>query len=547
MMEHLLARGEICMNCPQHLIPLKIEEKTLSVFGTSYSVIVGKCPKCRNLYINQMLFPACGIFQVSGQTYEFCEELYSLFPPKNPVALKTVSNNPGKKTKAIPSISNKKRRTARRAKGSQERNRKVMERKLKAREAGIREIRERILKGDYTEYHVKTVNFVEKIPVSCDIDGDELVDVKHASFDMYGVKVKAHAYCCIRCNSAYLREDKREEIQEKINDLKKKSAPLPKVTPQNSGLNVSHILYQIPALGISDTRCPFCKKVFDTAVNIKYYSMNDVGQMINKRATLQGCRQCGAVFADRQQMNAIKNDNFKKKVYTISPYNYQNAGAMMEATKLSPQREGEGNQQLPYEDLPGGVENISRENKVVQVYSNKCHCQKCENKYKRVTTVNRTAVVDTIEGKTENINVMFCKGCGQYFVSIVTLDQYKTIYGGLLIECRLPPDLIPNQQSWFDFAPDSVLSRCGYTVKEGVPQEHRQAVLRYILETGKATKYEIIEKINSFISFRETQSKYYGACQRWKEDIKYVNEYMIHHQKKIFGLEFVPAGSLKKK
>lgn len=65
----------------------------------------------------------------------------------------------------------------------------------------------------------------------------------------------------------------------------------------------------------------------------------------------------------------------------------------MEATKLLPQREGEGNQQLPYEDLPGGVENISRENKVVQVYSNKCHCQKCEDKYKLVTTVNRTAVV----------------------------------------------------------------------------------------------------------------------------------------------------------
>lgn len=177
------------------------------------------------------------------------------------------------------------------------------------------------------------------------------------------------------------------------------------------------------------------------------------------------------------------------------------------------------------------------------MYSNKCHCQKCEDKYKLVTTVNRTAVVDTIEGKIENINVMFCKGCGQYFVSIVTLDQYKTIYGGLLIECRLPPDLISNQQSWFDFAPDSVLSRCGYTVKEGVPQEHRQAVLRYILETGKATKYEITEKIKSFISFRKTQSKYYGACQRWKENIKYVNEYMIHHQKKIFGLEFVPAGS----
>lgn len=365
----------------------------------------------------------------------------------------------GQKSRVNSSMSKKERREALKAGERKRRKQKIEEQMRKAKiakEAYIRNTKERILSGDYTEYQVKTVYFVKEIPVTCDIDGSKLIDVKHTSFYMYGVKVKAHAHCCIRCNSAYLKEEKREEIKEKVDNLKGRPSPLPMANSQGSV-------------------------------------------------------------------------------------------TMTEAIKSSAQRVGDESQRLPYEDLPGGVENISRESKVVQVYANKSHCQECENRYGRVTTVNRTAVVDTLDGKTENINVMFCKGCGQYFVSVVTLEQYKTLYGGLLIECRLPPDLMPNQQACFDFAPDSVLSRCGYTVKEGVHQEHRQAVLRYILETSKATKHEIIERINRLISFHEKQSNYYGACQRWKEDIQYVNEYMIDHQKKIYGLEFVPAGNLKKK
>lgn len=499
------------VRCPQHDIPLETEERTIDILELSYPSVVGKCPLCQYQYINRMIFPSCSTFKVFDQTYQYLGRLHDLYPPKEPV--------PSQK-KAL-----------------------AAECKEKNREAGIKEMRERILNNEYKEYHVKKVHFVSAIPEGCFIDGDELLDVQRVSFEMYGKRVKGRAHCCIRCNSAYLLQEKQVEIQNLIGETQvcKKPQTKPIKRPKQPILTVSHILNQIPVLETSKSLCPFCGQPFYGVVGVKYHAIGTTGQIIKKYTNLQGCRYCKAVFADKQQLYTIKTENYKKKVHTISPLSYLNANAMMEATKMTPQQEDASKLPLPFEDQANGIENISRENKVVQVYAHKCHCQKCENKYKRMTTVNRTAVVDTLDGSTANINVMFCKGCGQYFVSIVTLEQYKTIYGGILMECKVTHDFSPTQYSWFDFAPDSVLSRCGYTVKEGVSRDYRHAILRYILETGKATKYEIIEKINSFISFRENQLKYEGACQRWREDIKYVNEYMIHRQKKVYGLEFKSA------
>ena len=529
------------VKCPQHKIPLEIEESSLDVLGVVYPTTIGKCPLCQAQYINRLIFPACNTFKIAGESYQYSAELHTLYPQKEPTL--TDGNKTASNVSSAKPLSKKEQKGKNKADQQQKKKEKEVEKKKKARDAGIKEMRDRIISGSYKEYRVKKVHFVDKIPQFCTIDGDELLDVKHVSFEMYDTKVKAHAQCCIRCNSAYLLQKKQAEIQQLVGKLHAKQNPQtkPATQPKQPPFTIYHILNQIPVLETDKPLCPFCGRPFDASVGIKYHVLDTTGQLIKKHANLQGCRHCNAVFADKQQISSIRKENYMKKVYIISPLSYQNANMMMEATKMTPQQEEASKLPLPYEDMVDGVENISRESKVVQVYANKCHCQKCENKYKRVTTVNRTAVVDTLDGSTANINVMFCKGCGQYFVSIVTLEQYKTIYGGILMECKLSHDFSPNQYSWFDFAPDSILSRCGYTVKEGVSKDYRQAILRYILETGKATKYEIIEKINSFISFRDNQTKYEGACLRWREDIKFVNEYMIHKQKKVYGLEFKAA------
>lgn len=545
------------IKCPQHKIPLEIEERNLDVLGTVYPATIGKCPSCQVRYVNRLIFPSCNTFQIAGESYQYCDELRTLYPPKEPKqSLKVCENKSTPKAGPEKPLSKKEQKAKKQGETTEKDAKKEAEKKEKAIEACLKKMRKRIMRGNYKGYRVKQVYFVDKIPKFCTIDGYELLDMKHVSFEMYNGKVTAHAHCCIRCNSAYLLREKQAEIQQLAGKLQtkkkpqskpttpkvpKESQPKPTTPPKQPVFTISHILNQIPVLEANKPQCPFCGKVFDTVVGVKYHIIDTNGQMIKKYMNLQGCRHCKAVFADKQQISSVRTENYNKKIYTISPLSYQDAKAMMDATNMTPQQEQASKLQLPYDDMVNGVENISRESKVVQVYANKCHCQKCENIYKRVTTVNRTAVVDTLDGTTANINVMFCKGCGQYFISIVTLEQYKTIYGGILMECKVSNDFSPNQYSWFDFAPDSILSRCGYSVKEGVPKDYRQAILRYILETGKATKYEIIEKINSFISFRDNQPKFEGACQRWREDIRFVNEYMIHKQKKVYDLEFKAA------
>lgn len=263
------------------------------------------------------------------------------------------------------------------------------QRKLKAYEAGIQKMHQRIRDDDYKEYHIRNslnnVHFVSDIPVTCPVDGNQLIHVQRVSFDMFGVKVKTHADCCIRCNSAYLPETKKQMFREKARTLKEE------------------------------------QKVSKPQHVVKWDEKH--------------------------------SENKEKEEQTLEP--------------------------LPFEMLGSELENISSKSKTVRVYISKCHCLKCETKYNRVTTINRTAVVDTVEGGTVNINVMFCMGCGQYFVSVVTLEQYKSIYGGLLAECIVPNDVNLSQYSWINFAPDTVLSRCGYTVKEGISRSYRQAVLHF--------------------------------------------------------------------
>ena len=123
-------------------------------------------------------------------------------------------------------------------------------------------------------------------------------------------------------------------------------------------------------------------------------------------------------------------------------------------------------------------------------------------------------------------------------MNYTSFQLYRRTHGGLLLEYRFTGELAENNSAEYNFAPDSILSRCGYTVQHGVSEAYRRAVLRYILDSGKATKREIIELITGFIDLREYNPMYDGACARWRSDIFYVNQYRIQEQKKVYGLSF---------
>lgn len=166
--------------------------------------------------------------------------------------------------------------------------------------------------------------------------------------------------------------------------------------------------------------------------------------------------------------------------------------------------------------------------KELLIFAQKCYCRKCAEKYEVNTIISRTAKVYTKNGELKDVNVQFCMGCGQYFMNSRSLFAYHKMYGALDFQFVLDSDVKPVGCYWDTFAPDSVLSRNGYSVKEEVSRIQRQDILAGLLTYHIAEKYEILSLLNQFIRLHE--STHFLACARWQEDIQFVNQYNIEQQ-----------------
>lgn len=324
-----------------------------------------------------------------------------------------------------------------------------------------------------------------------------------------------------------------------------KNKPKKKALP-SSTFSIKQLVYQLPVLDSNSTKCPYCQREADGFLPITYAAYTASGYS-QQYTNVRSCKKCEVIFLEGEQFKQIQYQSKGRYVNSVKIKDYPTPKQLMAAILGEPKSEKFklSTISLPFADNLSGKVNLSTENKVISIYPQTCHCHTCRDKYGIETIINRTAVVQTVSGEMVDVNVMFCQGCGSYFMNIKSFEQYKKLYGGLLFECKLSSDLNKSQYSWFDFAPDSILSRCGYTVKEGVSKEYRQAILRYILDNHKATKYEIIEHISGFINLKYTLPQYRGACKRWEEDIAFVNSYHIQYQKKVYGLSFVQGRKVK--
>ena len=156
----------------------------------------------------------------------------------------------------------------------------------------------------------------------------------------------------------------------------------------------------------------------------------------------------------------------------------------------------------------------------------------------------RTATVFTASGIPVKINVQFCMGCGQYFLSLRSFYAYKKMYGPLDFQFILD-EVSPEVLDWDKFAADSVLSQNGYSVKAGVSAAQRQRVLAYLLDNHIAEKHEIIALLSQFIQLQKNRLP--EACERWKEDLAFVNQYKIDEQEKAGFKKLVQGGRLTQK
>ena len=184
--------------------------------------------------------------------------------------------------------------------------------------------------------------------------------------------------------------------------------------------------------------------------------------------------------------------------------------------------------------------------KKILVYSGKCHCSKCARKFSQDTIYNCTAMVRTAIGKSVPVTVQYCSGCGTFYMNYDVYRSYSKKYGGLLFGGSIDGNGIEIENR-MGLADDSFLSRAGYSVNANMPRQRRQGILAGLMDDGKATKWEITEKISEFIRLGKKNPNMQDAIKRWEEDIAFVADYDADNQTKVGRASFKRGGKITRR
>lgn len=299
------------------------------------------------------------------------------------------------------------------------------------------------------------------------------------------------------------------------------------------------------------TSCPFCgRTLISTTVTVVFY-VNSIQQMANKR--YKYCTTCDMPYlsvCDKEQVLADCAP-FVQTFMVKDCKNLQEAkqraysqGSIYQRKSIKPIQ--------PYTPIPF-IKNINlsllpaKTNKIY-VFAEKCYCRSCVERYGLNTTESQTALVSTISGKTVPVNVQYCNRCGCYYMNVRTYKDYCNRYGHLLLEIHYTEEFTTGSYDSFrGFAKDSILSRCGYSVKQGIPATTRQKILIYIMESKRATKWQIIDLISGFISLNSSLPRMSGAVDRWSEDLTFVNNYKLGSQPLTSIDSFAQGGTISER
>lgn len=299
-------------------------------------------------------------------------------------------------------------------------------------------------------------------------------------------------------------------------------------------------LYTVPLLRSSEEhRCPYCRKDLQEGRVIKCVVYKDFVPHHCVFVKVSFCKSCDIPISTQREMAQIRKNIAPDIIKVVYADDYSTKEAALAACYKKVERlehkqppKIDGNV-LPYPKINWGRElpNLSAlpESDSIFVYAKKCNCKKCQRRFGRDTIADRKATVLTKNGKSIDINVQFCMGCGRYFMNLKSLYTYQSLYGDLKITLHFDPNIPYSfNDMWVNFSENSVLSRNGYNVKAGTSIETRQRILRWILNEGIATKHEVISLLTQFIQLHQTTKP--GACDRWREDLLFVNQLEIDHQ-----------------
>lgn len=155
------------------------------------------------------------------------------------------------------------------------------------------------------------------------------------------------------------------------------------------------------------------------------------------------------------------------------------------------------------------------------------HCPSCRSNGKDATEIV-TVLLEKLSNQNEHIKfegVLHCKNCGYFYADKhlfnIFLKDNRYDVAAPRKEIQIRDNKIHYPSSW-NGAPDSVLSRYGYSADGTLQQNSRRKVISYIVGSRKASVHEVQNLLAGFLHGRELRNP--KAAVIWKSDLEWLNK-----------------------
>ena len=169
---------------------------------------------------------------------------------------------------------------------------------------------------------------------------------------------------------------------------------------------------------------------------------------------------------------------------------------------------------------------------ILYIYRGNIKCKRLNHH-----VIPATAVVILLNDETIQLNVEYCTNCKKFYLSYDVYEEYRNRYGVLIGNLRFEES--GNYSGYYDLALESPLKLCGYNVgqKDSFSSQQRKFILSSIIHNKIMTKLDVIRYLSYFIKMNGARLGNDLAVEKWREDLRFVQEYNINVQPKTFVSE----------
>jgi len=167
----------------------------------------------------------------------------------------------------------------------------------------------------------------------------------------------------------------------------------------------------------------------------------------------------------------------------------------------------------------------------------KSSIHKCIYQKHRIEEI--TAVVPMLcDNQVQYVEVPagYCRTCNVYYI----FDEfYKHLLSMGTILCQeytRDEFLHRSRGGTYNFAEESILRKCGYTVNKqiGLGQDERQRILELLVDYDVVDKQKICNHLSFLINMRIENNIYSEAVEKWQKDMLHIGYYQSENKPKVY-------------